>query len=510
MVLLAAAAALAAASCGGGSSKGGGQGATNAALRYGYDLSAQFTNTFAPAKSTGDCDQLPMQQIYGQLVGKDTTTDTLDPALGFSQSWDLGPQRITLHLRPGLVFSNGEKLDASAVRTSLLNNKHNPQLTALTRIASVTAVDPLTVRIDLNQPEVQNVLYALANRDGMVVAPGHIADAGTNPVGAGPFRLSGYQQGARITLVPNPKFFAASQFHLAGVTFVQAAVGPPGVGALKAGDLDAVPFLLDSYASLSRDSRVGIASTPSGAYEQFQFRIAPGSPFAKLEVRQALEYAVDKQKLNAVVNDGLGVVTDQPFRKGAPGYAPSADGMYPYSPAKARQLLAAGGYPNGFTFTMVKPGGGIAFTDAEADTLVQMFRAVGVTAVEKPILGSDIGTQYYISRQGDAFAAEVLADPLPGSLLSDAYGPNQFVAVYSGREDKQVDTLARASLSTTDAARSSELAGQAAVIVMQKAYEIPLAFTPQLLAYDKAHVTGLRAPGNTCNAPDFRGVSVHG
>jgi peptide/nickel transport system substrate-binding protein len=508
-VLVTAALSLALSACSGGGDKPAKAGTDSGVgdLRYGFDLSAQFTNTFDPAVSSGDCDDIVLHQIYGQLVGRNTVTGDLDATLGFTSSWDVGDKMLTLHLKDGITFSDGEKFDATAVKASLLANKKNQLLTSLQPIQTIDVVDPLTVRLNLANDEAGNVLVSLGGRPGDIVAPNHMAEAGKAPVGAGPFTLVSYTSGGKISLRPNPSFFDAKAIKLRSLSFVQAAVGPPGVNALKAGDIDAVAVLLDSYPSLAKDSSVKISSTPAGAYEQLQFRIADGKPFANVKVRQALAYAVDKTQLNAVVNNGLGVITGQPFRMGKPGYDPELENLYPHDVAKAKQLLTEAGYPHGFTFTMATPGGGIAFTDAQADTLVEQFKAIGVTVVEKKILGSDIATQYYIQRQGDAFAAEVLPSDLPGSLLQDAYGPNQFVAIYSGREDKEIGDLAKRSLEARDPAQASALAKRAVALVEQRAYEIPIAFTPQLLAYNPK-VKGLSSTDSICDAPDLRGVTL--
>ncbi|HVU73834.1 MAG TPA: ABC transporter substrate-binding protein [Mycobacteriales bacterium] len=504
---------LIAAACSSSGSKGsggGGGGGASGTLRIGYDLASQFDNTFDPSKATSDCADIVTKQIYGQLIGRNTVTETFDPALGFAQSWDIGAKSLTLHLRPGLKFSDGEALDANAVKVNIENNKKNPQNSSIQNITSIDVIDPLTVRLNRSTTDVLFMLAGLSGKDGDMVAPNHIADANAHPVGAGPYTLTSYTTGSDVTLAKNPTFFDATRIHVPNLKFIQAAVGPPKVNALKAGDLDEIDFLLDSYESLKSNDKFTVASTPSGAFENLQFRLTPGSPLAKLKVRQALEHAVDKQAFNSVVNDGLGEVTDQPFRKGTPGYNPAADGLYPYNPTLAKQMLADAGYPHGFTITVAKPGGGIALMDSESDTLVQQLQAVGVKVNLKPILGGDIATQYYIGKQGDAFAAEVLPDLLPGQFLTDNYSKDQFVAIYSYREDPQITKLANDSLSTSDETKANQLAAQGTLIAVQQAYDLPIAFTPQLQAYDKSKIGNLKAPGSTCDPVDYRDVTWNG
>src|SRR5438309_11310699 len=90
----------------------GGSGGSKGILRYGYDFSAQFTN-LDPGKSTGDCDAIAIQPIFDSLVHKDLGGN-LGP--GLAKSWDIGANTLTLHLQPGVKFSDGETFDANAVK----------------------------------------------------------------------------------------------------------------------------------------------------------------------------------------------------------------------------------------------------------------------------------------------------------------------------------------------------------------------------------------------------------
>ena len=493
-------------------------GATGGVLRYGYDFDAQWTNTFDVSKSQGDCDQIITSFIYDSLLHK-TPGGKLEP--GLASSWTIPAaakgRELDLTLRPGLKFSNGKPLDAEAVGQALIQNGKNPQLSSVALVKSYKVVDPTHIKLMLSSDQAIQVLYSFAgNRDGMVMEPASFATADQHPVGAGPFMLKTYNKGAEILLVKNPNYWDKSVYkNVSGLDFLKVATGPPTVTALKAGDVDMIRAEVDTIESIKSDKRFAIAEQATGAYMQLEFRLknkdGSPTPFAKLKVRQAFEYGIDRKQINQLAQDGLGEVTDQPFPKGSPVHDDSLDNYYSYKPDKARQLLAEAGYPNGFTFEMVIPGGGIQNMENQAAGLQQQLKKIGVTAKVVRILPSNIATGFYIQRTGDAFAAEELASTFPGGSLYSNYGIGQYVASYDGAEHPEVDALMLKAQSTTDINETYKSAKAAAGIAVKQALDVPIAFAPQFNAYDTKRVSGkVGAQTNICDPPDLTQMKVSG
>src|ERR1700722_19807316 len=128
-----------------GAGGGGGASGSGGTLRIGYDFASQFTNTFDPGKSSGNCDGIVTAPIYDTLIHL-SPGGALEP--GLATSWSVQGDVITLHLRSGVKFSNGQPFDATAVKAGLLHNKLNTTLNDLALINSITVVDPLTVKIN--------------------------------------------------------------------------------------------------------------------------------------------------------------------------------------------------------------------------------------------------------------------------------------------------------------------------------------------------------------------------
>src|SRR5436309_13907457 len=277
------------AACSGASS--GSSGAKHV-LRYGYDFSAQFTN-LDPGKSTGDCDAIAIGPIYDTLVHRDLGGN---PKPGLATSWQIGKNTLTLHLRPNVKFSDGETFDANAVKTGLEHLKTNPTYTDLATVTSIDVVDPLTVRITMKTTPPVLLLYSMLGREGMIIAPNHISEAAKKPVGAGPFVFKSFTPGGSLSLTANPTYWAKGLYKFDGIDFKQVAVGPPQVTALKSKSIDFVSVQPSDYNGLKSDKSVGIAVQNTTTYMQLQFRFR--HPFDNLKVRQAVEFALNRDQLN--------------------------------------------------------------------------------------------------------------------------------------------------------------------------------------------------------------------
>jgi ABC-type transport system substrate-binding protein len=491
-----------------GSSGGGGGGGAGGILRYGYDLSAQFTNTFDIGKTKGDCDQIVDNYIYDSLVHIDKYNgNKVLPEL--ATSWDVPAdgRSITFHLRTGVKFTDGNPFDADAAKWNLEHNAKNTTLDDFTHMTGVDVVDKSTIRIDLKDDFAVPFLNDMGDpgRMGIMASP-KATDLNNHPVGTGPFTFASYTPGAKISIRRNPDYWGTEP-KLAGIDYVQVGTGPPAVTALRSGQVDLIRFEPESYSTLKANSKVQVVAQPTGAYLQMQFRLGPTSPFNDVRIRQAVEYAVDRDEINRVVNEGLGEVASQPFPKSSASYNPSIANRYPHDPAKAKQLLAEAGKPNGFSFKMVIPGGNITNMERQGALLQRQLGAVGIKADIVRVLGSDIATQYYISRQGDAFAAEKLGGTLDAGQIYGQYGKFQFVAIYNNQEHADLDQLGLEAQSASHINDAAKINQEAAKIVMENAYELPIAYPPQLMAFDRTRVGGtLRGQTDICDPPDLHNI----
>ncbi len=496
-----------AAGCGGGGSSGG----SGAAVRYGFDFELNLSDTFDPQQSLSTCDRLALEWIYGTLT---TLDDAGRPQPGLAESWVLDDEAgtLTLTLREGLEFSDGQPFDADAVAQGLNYLKTGEQTgEGLTSMVDAEAADDVTVQINLDGPGF-SIPYNLANREGMIPAPGtyDIEDpgsgtAGTDPVGAGPFAFVEFSPGERIVLERNEAYDGPETYGFDDLELDQVGVGNPAVTALAAGELDVISYeaesqpVIDGNDALSSDQRVG------EVYAQIQLRL--DEPFDDVRIRQALNYAIDRQEYIDVVQNGTGEVAWMPYPESSPNHNPDVAGVYERDLDRARQLLAEAGVPDGFEFDMAIPGG-VTSQERQGELFQAQLAEVGITANIVP-LGTDIATEYYLQRGADAFSAARPAAADPVGQVQTQWGEFQFVAIHNDAERTDItDLVERAQLAATDEERAA-LMQQAMVIIVDEALEVPIAFTPRNVAWSNERIDGeIGAPAEICDPVDLQGVSL--
>ena len=224
----------------------------NGILIYGVDLNNEFDNTFSPEQSFNPCGFAILSNIYAS--GLDITNQAFLPNV--ITSWSTTPNTVTLHIRPGVEFSNGDPVDANAIKTSLLYSRQSPLLTTLTAISTIDVINPLTLVLNLSNPIPGDVVQAMYHSDGTIYDPSTITTDGKNPVGAGPFVLKSYNVGSSIKLVANPKYFRKGQYLLGGVDFDQASNGPQIVTALESGAVDMATLEPSDVAAVKNQSNL--------------------------------------------------------------------------------------------------------------------------------------------------------------------------------------------------------------------------------------------------------------
>lgn len=494
--------------CGGGGSSGGGSGD---AVRYGFDFELNLTDTFDPQQSLSSCDRLALEWIYGTL----TTLDESGQAQpGLAESWEIDDEAgtMTLTLREGLEFSDGTPFDAEAVAAGLNYLKTGEQVSeGLVALASAEAVDDVTVQLNLTGPGF-SLPYNLAGREGMIPAPStydtedpEASTARTDPIGAGPFTLVEFSPGERIVLERNERYGGPETYDFDNLELDQVGVGNPAVTALAAGELDVIGYesesqeVIDADSSLSSDNRVG------EVYAQIQLRL--DEPFDDVRIRRAVNYAIDRQAYIDVVQNGVGEVAWMPYPEASPNYNPDVAGVYERDLDRARELLADAGVPDGFEFDMAIPGG-VTSQERQAELLQSQLAEVGITANIVP-LGTDIATEYYLQRNGDAFSAARPANPNPVGQVSDQWGEFAFVAINNDAERPDITELVhQAEAAATDQERA-EIIQQAMAIIVDEALEVPIAFTPRNVAWSSERIEGeIGAPAEICDPVDLQGISL--
>ena len=366
-----------------------------------------------------------------QIIAETFSQAVFDSLITFSYEGDFIPllasdfaftsdTTLEFWLREGITFHNGETFDARSVTTSVARMQDPDEGSHLIRnfasIVEVEVVDDHHVIMHLSGPDAQ-LLHALTRLP--MVPPDHYAAVGQaefaqNPIGSGPFKFVEYVIDSHTTFEANPDYWDGSPKGKPLVAEIVMRVIPEpttrvselvsgGVDLIAAVPLDQRSVVTDagmtniSYA----DGRVAIARINSSnigtSAEEAEGEVARGfEALTDARVRQALNYAVDRQTIIDALLGGTATPLGQPFVPGGFGYNPDNE-AYPYDPDRARVLLAEAGYPDGFTFKLTAQN--IVLSDV-LTALVDYFADVGVTA-ELEVIEPGLGNQRLLAGDYD-------------------------------------------------------------------------------------------------------------
>ena len=354
--------------------------------------------------------------VLGLVYASITTLDPAgNPGPGLATSWTYAPdgKSVTFTLRPGLTFTDGTPLDAQAVKENIERGQTQQNSTIASELSVISKVvvnSPTSFTLDLSQVDYQ-VPYLLAGKDGMMVSPKAFATtAGVNslptqPVGAGPFKLTSYVPDSHANLVRNPGYWDASQIHVANFT-VQDITQPEQIlAALESGQVN-VAYIAGNQVAAAKAAGFKIAVIPSEVVNELDIQTTT-APFNNPKVVEAINYAINRQAIVQVQASGYGSVAYQPFPQGFVGYSPQLANLYPYNPAKAKQLLAAAGYAHGVKITLTNDS---PADSSLAEQIQGQLAQVGITATIKDI-PADTSTQYLYLDKTIPFAIDGTAGP---------------------------------------------------------------------------------------------------
>lgn len=348
---LGAGAALALTACGGSSTGGSASGTGASVLKWGWALPTSWDPVF----SSAGWDVHALSLVYAGLTKLDPAGSAV-PALATSWTYDSAGTKVTFNLRPGLTFSDGSALDATAVKKSLERGISDPKsLVApqLTSVKAVSAPGPTTVVIDLTHADYQ-IPNLLAGKTGMIVNPAvftaNAAGIATKPAGAGPFTLTSYTQNSKAVLTRNPGYWDAASIKLTGFELYPTPDASTVVAALQSGQYN-VAQIPGSQVAAAKAAGLDVQVIPSMVVATLDVNSAK-TPFDDPKVVEALKYAIDREALVKTQAFGNGEVTYQPFPKGYAGYDAGSADLFAYNPAKAKQLLAETGHAGGLDLSL--------------------------------------------------------------------------------------------------------------------------------------------------------------
>ena len=419
--VIAVAAATSLAACGGGGGGGGSQSACDT-LTIGLNADAAPGGYDPQLYSAGQFQFF--SSMYDALFVTNTEGEVV-PSLVEKFENNADNTQLTLTLKDGVTFTDGSTLDSTLVKGNLdRRNEDNDELLikgtlgagGANEITDVTAPDPKTVVITWARPQARGQ-NALADEAGAIVGADAVADPTTletTPDGSGPYTLNEDEttRASTYTVDKNDKAWNADAFSYDTVVYKVITDRQALANAVVSGQVDVGGALDATTVDLveSKQSVVKSGGTIVG-FPVLDKTGAVNPAFASKEARLALGYAIDRE---AIVKDlhPAARATAQLFPEGSQGFDPALDEEFGYDPAKAKQLLAEAGYPNGFELQVTVLG-----QPTEDQIAVQdQWKKVGVTL------------NFVTATSTDQLFAAVRTDPLAFGPFAVGQQPAGFVA----------------------------------------------------------------------------------
>ena len=426
----------------------------------------------------------------------------IQPQLATGFEWSADSKALTLKLRPGVTFHDGEKFDAAAVKFNIERHKTMPgsnRRGELAPVASVDVIDPATVRLNLSAP-FSPLLAQLADRAGMMVSPKAAQAAGdkfgSSPVCSGPFKFVERVAQDRIVVERFAGYWNKAAVNFDKLVYTPIPDATVRLANLKAGQLDFAERIASSdIEKLLSDKRIKTSRITEIGYQGITINVgksdqAKKNPLGRdARVREAFELSLDRQGLAQVVMDNEAQVGNQWVAPTNPYYAKNVP-LPKRDIARAKALLKEAGVVNP-SFTLVAP------TTSDAQRLALVVQAMAREAgFDVKIQAAEFATSLNMADKGD-FEAYILAwsgraDP-DGNLFS-FHGCKQPLN-YAGYCDAETDKLLDQSRSQRDPAERKKLFEQIAARVLKERPVIYLYHRNWLWAYS-AKLAGVR------NVPD--------
>lgn len=311
-----------------------------------------------------------IKSLFDGLMDYVPGTTELRPGLASSYEISDDGTVFTFHLRPGVKFHNGREMTAEDVKYSF-DRVTNPTTQSpgagffgsikgydamadgsASELSGVKVIDPMTVEVTLSRPDA-TFLHVMALNFASIVPKEAVdaagADFGKVPVGTGAFKLSEWTIGQRLVFAKNTDYWRPGVPYLDQVTFEVGQEPIVALLRLQNGEVD-VPGdgippakFREVMGDPAQAARVVVGGQLQTGYVTMNVQMPP---FDKLEVRRAVNMAINKDRIVQIIN-GRAVPANQPLPPSMPGYTKTYKG-YAYDPAAAKALLAEAGLGDGF------------------------------------------------------------------------------------------------------------------------------------------------------------------
>jgi peptide/nickel transport system substrate-binding protein len=450
--------------------------------------------TLDPHLSGSKFDRQVYHNLFEPLLVLD---DKLGIQPGLAESWQTpDPKTLILKLRQGVKFHDGTDFNAEAARINfdrMANDPKSVRKGEVANIATTEVVDPLTLKVNLKQPDA-SLLATLTDRAGMMISPTALNKLGADlahdatGAGTGPFQFVEWIPDDHVLLKRNDSYWSKDAGpYLEQIRYRPIPDDTVKLQSLQGGEIDALDYLAPRTVSLAKgDSNLVVIDVPSLAAFWYALNVTR-PPFDNKALRQAVAYALDTEAIVKGVYLGVGVPANGPISPPSWAYD---DTIKPIKRDldKAKSLLAQGGQPNGFTF-------GFEFVNTpfgvqEAEVVKAQLAEVGITV--NPIAVD--GARQLADGNAHAFDSTTYnwsGRPDPDGNTYQFFHTTPGVSLnWAGISNPQLDQLLEQTRQVSDHAERKKLYSQVTQILLDDAPAVfvvhpvePKALSPKLQGY---------------------------
>lgn len=445
--------------CGDGSKDPGGQGnngKTGEPVKGGeitVGIAQDLDDSLDPHQTVAAGTREVLFNIFEGLV-KPNSDGEMIPAVAEKYTLSEDGTTYTFTLREGVKFHNSQTVTAEDVVYSINRcaavpeGQEKPLVAAFSAVKSVEALDEKTVAVTIAQRDLEFISYMTA-----AIIPADYENQDTAPVGTGPFKFVSRTPQQDFVMERFEDYWGAPAW-LDKVTYKICENADALVMNLNGGSIDLCAHLTSAQASqLNQNFQVleGTMNLVQAIYLNNQAK-----PFDNQLVRQALCYAIDRQGIMDMVADGHGTaVGSSIYPAFAKYFLPELVDKYPHDVAKAKELLAQAGYPDGFDMTISVPNNYQPHMDT-AEVVAEQLREAGINVTIQPVEWSTWLDTIYNGRQFQATvvgvdAANMTARAMLERFTSD-YGKN-----FINYNNPAYDALFQQAINAQDEAEQTDL-----------------------------------------------------
>jgi ABC-type transport system substrate-binding protein len=464
----------------------GGSEAPSATTGSGVDLGATLKAMWVvgavpldPHKAASTIGQFPyVSLVYDRLTQMGPGGEVL-PMVATEWKTSADGREVTFRLRDDVTFSDGAKLDAAAVKSSLeraMTVEGSTAASYLEMVDSVEAPDATTVLIRTNRPAA-DLPYTLATAVGSIISPRALnnADLDVRPVGSGPYTVSNVVLGNSVTYERREGYWDPSAQGSKTVILSGVPDDNARLNAVRSGQAD---FVMIQANRIDAASKLGGGTKVETYPPVTRFAMALNTDrIPDVRVRQALNFAIDREAINSAFLGGRCEPSNQPLASSVRGHLATPPIQYTRDLTKAKALLQEAN-ATGVKLTMLAPS---TSPFAEIATALQAQLAeVGVKVSIETADNVKVNTlwaggtydAYFGSRPGGSFAPAILRDNYLVKTRYPATLPDGFAEAVKGAFD-----------STLSDSESLALLEDASAIAVKNALEAYVCAVPQVIVH---------------------------